>query len=230
MYFKKPVLTVIHKFFIGYEETLNTEFGTREAVMDLVDAKEWIRLYRSSTKKIAYKFWLDTYKRLQPCIVCDERDPDKLSLHHLGEEYTRRQKKDRIANMVSNQLPLHEIEHEMIKCAMVCFNCHQKYHKAGKQGLDDLYDLSERVYGIYYGPGADVEETKHLRRKFRKELNNVDIELVDENRSKTDQEQDERIAVSIYQAGRHKCQDEDVMYLYSKLWTERPTLHVNFKR
>jgi hypothetical protein len=214
MYFNKPVLTVIHKFFSGYGEDPNMDFGTREAVMDLAEAKEWIRIYRSSTKKIAYMLWLYAYKLLQSCVVCDERDPDKLSLHHLGEEYTRMQKKDRIANMISNQLPLFQIEHEMKKCAVVCFNCHQKYHKGGRKALDDLYDLSERVYGIYYGPGEDTEKTKRLRREFRNELKEVDIELVNENsNNKTDQEED-RIAESIYKSERYNCKLDDIKYFF----------------
>jgi hypothetical protein len=93
--------------------------------------------------------------------------------------------------MVSNQLPLFEIEHEMIKCAVECANCHQKTHKVSKKALDDLYDLSERVYGRYYGPGIDTEKTKRLRREFRKYLNDVEIELVDKNGKKISEAEEE---------------------------------------
>lgn len=223
MYFKNPVTTLLHDNFYSYGETREThnDFGTREAVMELDEAKDWIRIYKTSSKKFAYKLWLLRYKRLHPCIVCDERDPDKLNIHHLGEEYTDRQKKDRIANMLVNRRPLFEIEHEMMKCAVECANCHQKTHRVGRKALDDLYDLSERVYGKYYAPGDDTEKTKRLRKEFWNDLNDVEIELVDKNNSSSKTDQEQILAESIYQSGRRKCEAEDVAYLYSKMWRSR---------
>ena len=178
MYFKKPVIVRLQNS-IAYYTPNRPRIGVRDAVMELDRVKLHRKYFKRAYRKFAYDRWFENTKLQFVCVVCGrDGDPDTLIFHHLGEEFTGRRKLDSISSMVKKQLPLYRIENEMSKCATLCANCHQKYEKEGKEALEELYNMSERHYGIYYAPGESSDSTEHLREQFIKNREELPIELV----------------------------------------------------
>ncbi len=174
MYFKKPVIVRLQKDYFRRGPAI----GIRDAVMEIDKARAHIRYFTKVYRKFGYDTWLWKTKSLFGCIVCDENDNNALVFHHIGEEFTGFEKSGSISSMVSKQLPLEKIEDEMYKCAVLCANCHQKYEKGGKEALEDLYDMTERYYGIYCPPGDYNSVTIGLEEQFKKNLEKIPIEIV----------------------------------------------------
>ena len=168
MFIKNPVIARI----------LDSRFGIREVVMGVYEANILIKRNQKEYRKIAYRLWLRDTKGMFACIVCGENDPNALHFHHLGEQYTGMPKKRSISSMVTRQLPLAVIEHEMSKCIVLCASCHLKMENGGKEALEDLYDMSERPYGMFYAPGDETQDTKTNRRRFRVALRYLPIDIV----------------------------------------------------
>lgn len=76
------------------------------------------------TNGSALRSWLRQYKRTAGgCRRCPEDDPSCLVFHHSGDE-----KRDTIANLVSDGYPKAEIRAEIENCELLCANCHRREH------------------------------------------------------------------------------------------------------
>ena len=73
--------------------------------------------------KSELRCWLDQYKRRNGCSRCSETDPRCLVFHHCNGE-----KRDTVANLVSDKYPKPEIREEIEKCRLLCANCHRREH------------------------------------------------------------------------------------------------------
>jgi hypothetical protein len=97
--------------------------------------------YKSNPEKanVTRKRRLDMVKSYlidHPCVICGEDDIRCLAFHHV-----RGDKVDTICNMITRCYPIVDIEKEMIKCDVLCINCHLEAH----------YLPSSRYIGSRYG-------------------------------------------------------------------------------
>lgn len=68
--------------------------------------------------------WLRGYKQATDgCRRCPEDDPHCLVFHHSEGD-----KRDTVANMVSDEYPKSDIRAEIDKCVLLCANCHRRVH------------------------------------------------------------------------------------------------------
>ena len=68
--------------------------------------------------------WLHQYKRASDgCTQCPETNPVCLDFHHDGDE-----KRETVANMISDRRPKDVIREEIERCTVLCANCHRKEH------------------------------------------------------------------------------------------------------
>lgn len=67
------------------------------------------------------------YKLLHPC-SCGETDPACLQFHHRNPV----EKSFTIAHMTHHGITLKKLKDEILKCDVVCANCHLKYHATKK--------------------------------------------------------------------------------------------------
>jgi hypothetical protein len=169
VYFKKPVIIRIRW---SEGDDMN------EAVAELEWVKWKISWLKKEVRKKAYTNWLYRTKNLFCCIICGQSGADVLHFHHLGEKFTGRTKADSISNMVRKQRPIYRIEQEMEKCAILCANCHLGICKGGEEACEDVYHMSERYYGEYYGPGEAYDETILNEQLFEKDLVVIPIEIM----------------------------------------------------
>jgi len=58
--------------------------------------------------------------RDRPCADCDEQDPIVLEFDHV------RGKEDGLSILVASGKPLHRIDREIVRCDVVCVNCHRR--------------------------------------------------------------------------------------------------------
>lgn len=79
--------------------------------------KDWTRKTLRN-KKIA-----DDYKGSHPCIFCGESRVACLDFHHTGDN-----KKDDIAELITNHVSIKRMTDEMNKCVVLCANCHRILH------------------------------------------------------------------------------------------------------
>lgn len=70
------------------------------------------------------KAWYKQYKVGKCCKFCGEHDNRCLDFHHVEGE----KKNSSISRMVSNGKSKLSIRREMMKCIILCSNCHRKYH------------------------------------------------------------------------------------------------------
>jgi len=78
---------------------------------------------RKDGRKLA-KAWLRAVKDQSGCLNCGEDHPATLEFHHVD----RREKRYNISEMVKTGMPVEMIEHEALKCVILCSNCHKKFH------------------------------------------------------------------------------------------------------
>lgn len=87
-----------------------------------------VRTKRNNKARISVNLPLvKDYAESEGCCVCGETDYVVLDFHHLDpkkKEYT-------VSLLVLNAFPLRTIIAEINKCAILCSNCHRRYH-AGK--------------------------------------------------------------------------------------------------
>jgi len=77
------------------------------------------------------KDFLDQYKRERPC-SCGESDVDCLTFHHIDG----RTKEYNVANM-KGRYSLERIKEEVVKCVVMCENCHRKLHARMRREASD---------------------------------------------------------------------------------------------
>jgi len=101
---------------------------------------------RQKRKKDIKKL-VDELKSMFGCAKCPERDPDCLEFHHLNE------KRLTVAAMCNRNMNISEIIDEMLKCAVLCANCHRKVHAPKKDKTEFnnpvFQDILNKVRGIY---------------------------------------------------------------------------------
>jgi len=83
--------------------------------------------YRNKYKKEIHGYLRQLAK--DGCKVCGENDYRCLHFHHINST----EKKDSVANMVSNIRPIDIIKEEAAKCEVLCANCHAR-HTADQLG------------------------------------------------------------------------------------------------
>ena len=74
------------------------------------------------------KAFIEAYKRQHPCVKCGEADPIVLDFHHTDAGT----KEFRIAAVIWSHT-IAAIEAEIVKCEVLCANCHRREHY--RQGL-----------------------------------------------------------------------------------------------
>ena len=71
--------------------------------------------------RLPFRLFVDSFK--VPC-KCGESDPCALDFHHRNPK----EKKFSISQAVRRMLSFEEIEQEVLKCDLLCANCHRKLH------------------------------------------------------------------------------------------------------
>ncbi|MBL5840876.1 hypothetical protein I4U30_21560 [Enterobacter asburiae] len=77
---------------------------------------------RSERIRTFHRLLMRRYKRMKGCLLCNEKEPVALDLHHLDPE----QKDMSPAEMVS--FNSERFKAEIRKCVVLCANCHRKVH------------------------------------------------------------------------------------------------------
>jgi len=85
--------------------------------------------------------WFFEYKKTLKCVACGEDDPCCLSFHHIDPG----SKKASIWKLVNSaKTTMAELQLEINKCLVLCYNCHIKYHKE-QRDLHKFGDLSSEL-------------------------------------------------------------------------------------
>jgi len=71
------------------------------------------------------KEWLKNYKETLHCEECNESDPICLVFHHPIRDL----KVDSIYKLLEKKASIEELENEIAKCTILCWNCHIKHHR-----------------------------------------------------------------------------------------------------
>jgi transcription elongation factor Elf1 len=82
--------------------------------------------------KKAIRQWLRRYKKNKTCFICGEDHPACLEFHHEDPNF----KNGTISNMISRYSD-EEIKEEILKCKVVCSNCHRKINWSNDHEDDD---------------------------------------------------------------------------------------------
>lgn len=97
-------------------------------------------------KSIA-KQWLEKYKQTLKCSSCDEDDVICLSFHHLDPD----NKVASVCQLVNDKnCTIEQLQAEMSKCIVLCFNCHMKYHR-DKRDYIKFNDVEELPFDLLEG-------------------------------------------------------------------------------
>lgn len=91
---------------------------------------------RTRERRLAYYQKLNSLKSKHGCSCCPERDPSCLDFHHLN----RNAKQHTIGVLVHDLKPWWLVVQELVKCIILCGNCHRKHH-AGKLSLTDVQPI-----------------------------------------------------------------------------------------
>ncbi len=79
---------------------------------------------RVAANKRAVRAWFREYKSGLVCEICGESDPAALDLHHANPD----EKDILIAAAVHDGLSIERLKDEIVKCQVLCANCHRKLH------------------------------------------------------------------------------------------------------
>jgi hypothetical protein len=88
------------------------------AVMDIEQRRERHRANKENARQRAREF-IAAYFATHPCVDCGKNDPMILTFDH-----ARGEKRNNVADMVRDGLSVEAIAAEIVKCDVVCFNCH----------------------------------------------------------------------------------------------------------
>lgn len=97
-----------------------------------------IRGQQKKTREDNVNSWRK-FKATLGCWHCRENAPECLQFHHINQ--------DKDKNINSNRGPENQIE-ELLKCAVVCANCHCKIHA---KTLEEPKPLKEKVISYAWG-------------------------------------------------------------------------------
>lgn len=91
----------------------------RAAQTTATDRKEIRRRKRVKLYRL-----VEAYKRRNPCRLCGETHPDKLTFHHRNPA----EKSNNIARMIASCATVTALRREMAKCDVLCTRCHVDTH------------------------------------------------------------------------------------------------------
>lgn len=89
---------------------------------DRIGSKTWLIIRRNVRKE--RKNWFVEYKSKLKCSMCPENHPSTLDFHHKDPK----SKLDCISNLVAKGIKEETILEEILKCDVLCANCHRKLH------------------------------------------------------------------------------------------------------
>ncbi|MBR9703980.1 hypothetical protein GOV12_01090 [Candidatus Pacearchaeota archaeon] len=75
-------------------------------------------------RKIKIRKWFEKFKLGLKCSKCNEDHPATLDFHHKNNK----QKDFAIGKMVSEGYSINRVKEELMKCIVLCSNCHRKIH------------------------------------------------------------------------------------------------------
>lgn len=79
--------------------------------------------YRASQTKIKMISEINAYKASKGCLFCGEKEPICLDFHHRDPSV----KESNVSNL-TRQKNFQKLWEEVLKCVVVCSNCHRKLH------------------------------------------------------------------------------------------------------
>lgn len=106
----------------GYEKTLARNKRWSERNKDRHHAM-------SAAWKDRNRQWVEEFKSIVGCSQCGEKHPACLDFHHNDESA----KTISIAEAIQNGWNIERIADEMLKCSILCANCHRKHHWAERR-------------------------------------------------------------------------------------------------
>lgn len=108
-------------------------------------AKDPLYVRNRQRKKKDIKKFVDALKAMFGCSRCPERDPACLDFHHVDD------KKFSVASMCNRNRNIADIIDEMLKCIVLCANCHRKEHaKKNGQFSNPVYQcILDEVKNFY---------------------------------------------------------------------------------
>lgn len=86
---------------------------------------------RNKATRALNRKYVASYKSTHGCLLCEEKHPSALDLHHIDPEI----KDSALSQMLFNCKD--KIDAEIAKCVVLCSNCHRKHH-AGVDGYQNL--------------------------------------------------------------------------------------------
>ena len=88
---------------------------------------------KSSRRKQRIRKWFIEYKSNLKCDDCQENHPACLQFHHRKDT----EKKFVISMAVSNAMSIETILEEIVKCRVLCANCHLKLHARRRESSSE---------------------------------------------------------------------------------------------
>lgn len=85
--------------------------------------------------------WVNSYKAIKGCSRCGIKDHAVLDLHHEVSEH----KVAPVSAMVAQNAPLRVIILEVLKCVVLCANCHRRLHFASLESTQLRKPLLTRL-------------------------------------------------------------------------------------
>ena len=91
------------------------------------------------------KDWFIKYKSKLQCTACSEADTICLSFHHLDPD----NKVASIHELLNKGATIEQLQAEISKCIVLCFNCHMKLHRDKRDTIkfNDIQELSPDFIG-----------------------------------------------------------------------------------
>lgn len=95
----------------------------------------WAKAYRAKPsyyktrtldQKREKREWLWSYKENHPCVRCGESHPACLQFHHLAEH----KKIMSLSHAANHGWSIAHLKKEIVKCIVLCANCHAKEHSS----------------------------------------------------------------------------------------------------
>jgi|SRR5665213_4075543 len=75
-------------------------------------------------RKLSVRIFVQEYKKGHPCVCCGESEPCCLDFHHVKPE----EKFGLINRMAHYGFSIESVSKEIMKCEILCANCHRKKH------------------------------------------------------------------------------------------------------
>lgn len=83
---------------------------------------------QKKARKIIINKWYEDLKKTLSCAWCSENHPACLTFHHTNPL----EKETEVAQAVASHWSIKNIQKEIDKCIVLCFNCHAKHHFGDK--------------------------------------------------------------------------------------------------